>query len=67
MNERESTQIGTVYFEFVQMGGQVRICAIHEATGIESIAIAPIQATQQHMRQLALGKLKRKLEQQNKQ
>ncbi|WP_299347377.1 serine hydroxymethyltransferase [uncultured Maritalea sp.] len=67
MNERESSAIGTVYFEFAQIGGQVRINAIHEATGVEVMAIAPIQATQNHMRQLALGKLKRKLEQLSKQ
>lgn len=47
------------------MGGQVRIAAIHEETGIEVMAIAPIQATQQHMRQLALGKLRRKLAEAN--
>ncbi|MFT6659622.1 DUF6898 family protein [Maritalea sp.] len=67
MNERETSPIGTVYFEFVQLGGHVRVTAIHEETGIEVMAIAPIQATQNHLRQLAMGKLKRKLEQQSKQ
>ncbi|MGJ8528803.1 DUF6898 family protein [Maritalea sp.] len=61
MRERDVTPVGTVYFEFIQMGGQVRIAAIHEETGTEVMAIAPIQATEQHMRQLALGKLRRKL------
>lgn len=67
MNEREISDIGTVYFEFVRLGGHMRIVAIHEKTGVEAMAIAPIQATQSHMRQLALGKLKRKLEQLSKQ
>lgn len=59
MNARVPNQLGNVYFEFVQVGGQVRVSAIHEETGIEAMAIAPIQATQQQMQQLALGKLKR--------
>lgn len=67
MSGRESTNIGKVYFEFIKIGGHVRVSAIHEDTGIETMAIAPIQATQQHMKQLALGKLKRKLEQLSKQ
>ncbi len=65
MKEREVSPIGTVYFEFVKFGGQVRVSAIHEETGIEVMAITPVQATQQHMRQLALGKLRRKLMQAN--
>jgi len=63
MSAPENTGIGRVYFEFIQIGGHVRVSAIHEKTGIETMAIAPTKATQQHMRQLALGKLKRKLEQ----
>ena len=64
MSGRVPTQLGTVYFEFVQLGGQVRVCAIHEETRTEAMAIAPIQATQQQMQQLALGKLKRLLDKQ---
>ena len=62
MSGRVPTHLGNVYFEFVQVGGHVRVCAIHEETRIEAMAIAPIQATQQQMQQLALGKLKRLVE-----
>lgn len=62
MSDQVSTQLGNVYFEFVQIGGQVRVCAIHEETRTEAMVIAPVQATQHHMQQLALGKLRRMLE-----
>ena len=54
---------GDVLFEFVQMGQQMRVAAIDEATGIEVVVIAPLNATRLHMQRLALAKLKRKLEQ----
>lgn len=55
---------GQVYFEFTQLGQQVRVAAIDGATGIEVIVIAPLTATQVQMQNLALAKLKRRLEQQ---
>ena len=50
-----------VYFEFKQIGGQMRVAAIDAATGIEVIVIAPVTATQ--IQNVALAKLKRRLEQ----
>lgn len=52
---------GRVLFEFTQVGHQMRVAAIDEATGAEVVLIAPLSATQLQMRSLALAKLKRKL------
>lgn len=54
---------GRVFFEFAQVGQQMRVAAIDEATGIEVVLIAPLTATQPQMQQLALAKLRRRLEQ----
>ncbi len=52
---------GQVFFEFTQMGPQMRVAAIDAATGIEVIVIAPVAATRIQMQNLALAKLKRRL------
>jgi len=52
---------GDVLFEFVQMGQQMRVAAIDEATGIEVVVITPLNATKLQMQRVALAKLKRKL------
>jgi len=52
---------GDVLFEFVQIGQQMRVAAIDEASGTEIVVIAPLQATRQQMQSLALAKLRRKL------
>lgn len=52
---------GRVFFEFAQVGQQMRVAAIDEATGIEVVLVAPLTATQPQMQQLALAKLKRRL------
>ena len=57
----ENPPSGRVLFEFTQLGPQMRVAAIDEATGTEVVVIAPISATQFQMQSLALGKLKRKL------
>ena len=53
---------GEVFFEFTQIGGQMRIAAIDSKSGIEVVVIAPLTATQVQMQNLALAKLKRRLE-----
>jgi hypothetical protein len=53
----------SVFFEFTQIGGQMRVAAIDEKTGIEVVVIAPVTATRIQMQNLALAKLKRRLEQ----
>ncbi|HZY50216.1 MAG TPA: serine hydroxymethyltransferase [Devosia sp.] len=54
---------GDVYFEFTQIGAQMRVAAIDARTGIEVIVIAPVTASQIQMQNLALAKLKRRLAQ----
>ncbi len=51
-----------VLFEFRQAGPQIRVAAIDVETGIEVIAIAPITATEAQMKNLALAKLRRRIE-----
>ena len=52
---------GEVYFEFVQVGQQMRVAAIDAGTGIEVIVITPVSASKLQMQQVALAKLRRKL------
>lgn len=52
---------GEVYFEFVQVGQQMRVAAIDAATGTEVIVITPVSANKLQMQQIALAKLRRKL------
>jgi hypothetical protein len=52
---------GNVLFEFSPIGGQMRVVAIDEASGIEVVLIAPLRASQQQMQTLALAKLRRRL------
>lgn len=54
---------GDVLFEFIQVGQQMRVAAMDEATGIEVVVIAPLNATKLHMQRMALAKLKRRIEQ----
>jgi hypothetical protein len=57
----DNSQSGRVLFEFTQLGQQMRVAAIDEASGTEVVAIAPLAATPYQMQQLALAKLRRKL------
>lgn len=61
--DKGSPPHGDVFFEFTQLGGQMRVAAIDSKSGIEVIVIAPLTATQIQMQNLALAKLKRRLEQ----
>ena len=54
---------GDVLFEFVQMGQQMRVAAIDEATGMEVVVITPLNATKLQMQRVAMAKLRRKLQQ----
>ncbi|UXN69794.1 serine hydroxymethyltransferase [Devosia neptuniae] len=53
---------GEVLFEFVQLGQQMRVAAIDSASGTEVVVITPVSATRHQMQQLALAKLRRKLQ-----
>lgn len=62
MKDRDiAPNIGEVLFEFVQMGGQMRVAAVHANTGTEVTIIAPLTATELQMKNLALAKLRRAL------
>jgi hypothetical protein len=50
-----------VLFEFTQLGQQVRVAAIDEATAVEVVIICPPQLGQAQMQRLALQKLRHKL------
>lgn len=52
---------GRILFEFTELGGQVRIAAIDEQTGLEVVTLAPAGSTRQQMQQLAVAKLRRQL------
>ncbi|MBE7734455.1 DUF6898 family protein [Devosia faecipullorum] len=52
---------GAVLFEFVQIGQQMRVAAIDEASGVEVVVITPLNASRNDMQRLALAKLQRKL------
>ena len=52
---------GEVYFEFVQVGQQMRVAAVDATTGTEVIVITPVSANKMQMQQIALAKLRRKL------
>lgn len=52
---------GEVYFEFVQVGQQMRVAAIDAASGTEVIVITPASASKLQMQQVALAKLRKKL------
>ena len=58
----ETGQPGQVFFEFTQIGPQMRVAAIDADTSIEVVVIAPVTATRLQMQNLALAKLKRRLE-----
>lgn len=62
-DDNKSSGPSEVFFEFTQLGGQMRVAAIDGKTGIEVIVIAPVTATQVQMQTIALAKLKRRLEQ----
>ncbi len=48
--------------EFTRIGGQVRVMACDSETGLEAVIIAPANATQTQMTNLAVRKLQYMLE-----
>ncbi|MBN9308182.1 serine hydroxymethyltransferase [Devosia sp.] len=52
---------GRVLFEFTQLGQQMRVAAIDEASGTEIVVICPLQLGPAQMQRLALAKLRHKL------
>ncbi len=56
---------GEVYFEFTTIGPQVRVAALDARTGVEVVIIAPKTAPQSQMQQIAMAKLKKRLQSEN--
>ncbi|WP_422375755.1 DUF6898 family protein [Roseibium sp.] len=54
---------GEIYIEFRQVGQQVQVIAIDAATGVEVSAFGPVSTRQQDLQNLAVRKLKRRIEQ----
>ena len=52
---------GEVYFEFVPVGGVVKVSAIDAETGIEIAIMGPANASRGDLERLALQKLKARL------
>jgi hypothetical protein len=61
MGPERGGKSGEVFFEFTQLGQQMRVAAIDAATSTEVVIIAPVTATRIQMQNIALAKLKRKL------
>lgn len=61
MEDGRGGRSGEVFFEFTQLGGQMRVAAIDAATSIEVVIIAPLTATRIQMQNIALAKLRRRL------
>ncbi len=55
-----------VLFEFTSIGQQVRVVALDPETGIEVVIVAPQTATQVQMQKIAMAKLERRLERENR-
>jgi hypothetical protein len=53
---------GRVLFEFTQLGQQMRVAAVDEATGTEVVVIAPVSASRIQMQNLAVAKLRRRID-----
>ena len=53
---------GEVLFEFTRIGAQQRVSAIDAATGTEVVIVAPANAPRSQVQQIAVAKLRRKLQ-----
>jgi len=51
-----------VYFEFMPMGGSMRVTAIDSLTAIEVVILAPVATPRADLERLALRKLKNRLD-----
>jgi hypothetical protein len=61
MGPERGGKSGEVFFEFTQLGQQMRVAAIDAATSTEVVIIAPIAASRIQMQNIALAKLRRKM------
>jgi len=62
---KNTPRTGEIYFEFQQIGQQIRVTAIDGGTGIEIVIFGPLSASQRDLEQIATRKLLRRLEREN--
>ncbi len=55
---RDSLELGEVYFEFRPVGAYMRVNAIHARTGTETFVLGPLNASRNDLQRLALRKLR---------
>jgi hypothetical protein len=58
-----SGDFGDIFFEFTAIGHNVKVAAIHAASGIEVSVMGPASAARSDLERLALQKLKARLAQ----
>lgn len=61
MPQSDGDGMGEVLFEFIRVGGQLRVSAIDPTTGTEVVIVAPLTAPRSQVQQIALAKLRRKI------
>jgi hypothetical protein len=61
MAENRDKGQGEVLFEYVRVGAQMRVSAIDAKTGTEVVIVAPANAPRHQIQQVAMAKLRRKL------
>ncbi len=57
MPKRDLSNSGEVYFEFTAIGANVKVAAIHAASGTEVSVMGPASAARSDLERLALRKL----------
>ena len=60
---RDTPRAGKVYFEFHQIGRAVKVTAVDAETGVKVVIMGPTSASQNDLQNLAMRKLKVRLEQ----
>jgi len=63
---RDQRPSGEIYLEIQQIGRQIRMTAIHAETGVEVVVFGPNTASQEDLKRIAVRKLQRRLEQENR-
>ena len=61
MSTRAGSGPSEVYFEFIAIGGSVKVVAVDATTGTEVSVTAPAKTAQADLQRLALGKLKARM------
>jgi len=56
------TESREVLFEFTAVGAVMKVAAIDVATGVEVMVMGPVHASRADLQMLALGKLRRRLD-----